>query len=69
MTAPTSPLLHRDDRVACSGLVGWGGWGGSMSLFSPEKEVAVSHTMNAMSNNLLGSPRTRSILLELQKVL
>lgn len=36
----------------CNGFFGWGGWGGSLSIFNPEKGIAVSYTMTGMGNDL-----------------
>merc|ERR1712008_660206 len=35
----------------CNGFFGWGGWGGSLSIFNPEKAVAVSYTMTGMGTD------------------
>lgn len=62
-------MVHDDDPIALSGLVGWGGWGGSLSAWHPAKRIAISYSMNGMASYLLGGPRTRKIFLELQQVI
>ena len=51
---------------AYGNMFGWGGWGGSLSLWDREKNVALSYVPNAMGLNLLGGRRQRRILLEMQ---
>ena len=62
-------MVHEDVPAAFVGFAGWGGWGGSISTWNREQNVGFSYTMNGMSNYLLGGPRTRAILLEVQKAL
>ncbi|CAE8635598.1 unnamed protein product [Polarella glacialis] len=47
-------------RKFCSGFFGWGGWGGSLSLWNPEKRIALSYTMTGMSNHVFGGPRGKN---------
>lgn len=63
------PMLHPADRVAYGDFMGWGGAGGSISIWDCEKEVSFAYTMNAMSNSLLGGPGVRAILTELQALI
>jgi CubicO group peptidase (beta-lactamase class C family) len=60
-------FVHPDDRKALGNMMGWGGWGGSVSSWDREKNVAFAYVPNAMGLNLIGGPRSRRILLELQK--
>lgn len=46
----------------CDGFFGWGGWGGSLSMWNPEKRIALSYTMTGMSNHLFGGPRCKNLL-------
>lgn len=59
-------IFHPDDKLAFGNMMGWGGWGGSLSLWDREKNVAFSYIPNAMGLNLLGGRRQRNILFELQ---
>ena len=65
----TPPIYHADDRIAFGDFIGWGGWGGSISFWDRDREIAFSYCMNAMEPFVIGGPRTRRILLELQKVI
>merc|ERR1712176_1114594 len=49
-------------RRFCDGFFGWGGWGGSLSMWNPEKRIALSYRMTGMSNNLFGGPRCKNLL-------
>lgn len=51
------------------GFVGWGGWGGSISLWNPSHRISVSYTMNGMTNDLLGGPRSLGIFSALRSIL
>jgi CubicO group peptidase (beta-lactamase class C family) len=62
-------MVHEDDPLAYKGMAGWCGWGGSLSVWNREHNLAFSYTMNGMSNDLMGGLRTRTILLEVQRVL
>jgi len=53
--ATISPIFSR----FCNGFFGWGGWGGSLSIFNPEKGVAVSYAMTGMGNDPCGGIKTR----------
>merc|ERR1712070_1282364 len=50
------PQVHPDDVQALVGFYGWGGWGGSISMWDPERDVSFAYTMNGMNNYLLGGP-------------
>lgn len=39
------------------GYFGWAGYGGSVTQFCPEIQVAFSYCMNGLTNSLFGSPR------------
>ena len=60
---------HPDDASAYGDLVGWGGLGGSLALVDRSRNLVFVYCMNAFGLNLLGGPRTRRILLELQRSL
>ena len=60
-------IMSPDDKKAFENMIGWGGWGGSLSLWDKAKNVSFAYTPNAMGMNLLGGHRQRRILLELQK--
>lgn len=62
-------LLHPDDLPSMAGCHGWGGWGGSISVWDPARDVSIVYIPNAMSNYMLGGPRSREILLTIQKCL
>lgn len=62
-------VWHPDDPRAYGDLVGWGGIGGSLSLVDRSRNISFAYCMNAFGLNLLGGPRTRRILLELQQSL
>jgi len=57
---PNMPLL--------AGFLGWGGWGGSISMWNPSKQVSVCYAMNGMSLYVLGGPRSKSIFEPLSKI-
>ena len=62
-------VYHPDDVAAYRNLMGWFGVSGSQSLVDREREVAIAYCNNAFGFNLLGGPRTRRILLELQNAM
>mmetsp|Transcript_17447 Transcript_17447/g.60928 ORF Transcript_17447/g.60928 Transcript_17447/m.60928 type:complete len:487 (+) Transcript_17447:71-1531(+) len=62
-------MVHRELTQALDGFLGWGGWGGSLSLWHPEKRIAVSYVPNAMENSILGGPRTARIFSALRTVI
>lgn len=51
------------------GLYGWGGLGGSINAFHPEKKVTISYAVNTMGNYIFGDPRFDRILGEVAKIL
>jgi len=55
-----------EDREAYGNFEGWGGLGGSMSLWDREKDVSFAYCMTAAGLDMIGGKRTRRILLELQ---
>lgn len=61
VAAATGPLVDPSFEPFAKGFVGWGGWGGSISLWNPAKRVGLSYSMNGMTNYLLGGPRCLSI--------
>jgi len=57
-TCPYNPYL---ETKALKGFVGWSGYGGSFSVWNPEKQIAFAYTCTAISNDLVGGTRsTRS---------
>lgn len=60
-------MWHPDDTAAYGDLLGWGGIGGSLALVDRSRNLSFAYCMNAFGLNLLGGPRTRRILLELQQ--
>merc|ERR1712070_1123894 len=63
------PMILEEDRAALAGFCGWGGWGGSISIWDPERDVSIAYVPNAMSNYLLGGPRSGEMMKEFQKIL
>jgi len=61
------PMFAPNDKAAYGDFKGWGGFGGSLSIVDREKEISFAYCMNAQGPNLFGGPRTRRVLLELQK--
>lgn len=59
-------VFHPDDPAAYKNLMGWFGVSGSQNLVDREKELAIAYCNTAFGFNLLGGPRSRRILLELQ---
>lgn len=51
------------------GMWGWGGRGGSLSLWDRERNVALAYTMNGLTLQGIGGPRSDRILAAVQKVL
>jgi len=47
--------LHKDKFPG--GVVGWGGWGGSLCMWNREKKFAIGYAMNMMGMHLMGDPR------------
>mmetsp|Transcript_14514 Transcript_14514/g.25524 ORF Transcript_14514/g.25524 Transcript_14514/m.25524 type:complete len:463 (-) Transcript_14514:136-1524(-) len=66
MSTVSSPLV--DPSINLHGFFGWGGWGGSISIWNPEKKLALSYAMNGMSNYLLGGPRYVTLAKALKEV-
>jgi len=52
MGGQTCAYINPSFNSACNGFFGWCGMGGSMSIFHPEKHVAVSYTMTGMHINI-----------------
>lgn len=69
MDGKTPPIFHPDDRLCFENFMGWGGWGGSLSLWDTERNIAFSYVMNAMEPYILGGKKTRRILLAYQDAL
>jgi len=63
------PIFAPDDARAFGNFVGWGGWGGSLSLWDRDRDISLAYCMNAMEPFALGGPRSRRILLALQSEL
>mmetsp|Transcript_5697 Transcript_5697/g.12435 ORF Transcript_5697/g.12435 Transcript_5697/m.12435 type:complete len:538 (-) Transcript_5697:41-1654(-) len=59
--------FHPDDKEAYGNFQGWGGMGGSMSLWDRGRDISFAYCMTAAGLQMLGGKRTRRILLELQK--
>lgn len=64
-----SRIFHPDDNTAYGNFMGWGGIGGSLSLVDRERDISFAYCMNAFGISMIGGPRTRRILLELQKAM
>ena len=65
----TGAIVNDDFNVLLDGFWGWGGYGGSLSIWHPEKQVSVAYTMNALTLQGLGGPRTDRILKAIQDVI
>lgn len=65
----TSAAVVKDFSAVYEGFVGWCGMGGSVSLWHPQKRVAVAYVMNAKTMQLVGGPRSDRIFRAIQKVL
>lgn len=61
--------FHPDDPGAYAGLVGWGGWGGSIGAWDPDRDLALAYVPSGMGPYLIGGPRSRAILHEVQRAL
>ena len=59
------PSFHRD----MDGFVGWGGFGGSLFIWNPERRLGMAYVMNGLALNSLGGPRTDRIMRTIQAIL
>jgi hypothetical protein len=59
----------KDFASVYAGFVGWCGLGGSVSLWHPERRVAVAYAMNGKTMQLVAGPRSDRIFRAIQKVL
>jgi len=52
-----------------SGFYGWGGWGGSLSIWNPSKQISLGYAMNGMAPYILGGPRGTTLFEPLHEIL
>jgi CubicO group peptidase (beta-lactamase class C family) len=64
-----SIMVLPDFHETYEGFWGWGGVGGSWSLWHPEKEVSFAYMMNGRSLHPIGGPRGNRIMTAIQEVL
>lgn len=69
MSEMRSPLVLPDFHETFGGFWGWGGLGGSWSLWNPEQEVSLAYVMTGRSLHPIGGPRGDRILAAVQVVL
>jgi len=62
MGSMSGEIVDPSIRRFCDGFFGWGGWGGSLSMWNPEKRIALSYAMTGMNNNIFGGPRCKNLL-------
>ena len=62
-------MVHPDFSKDLDGFYGWGGLGGSLFVWHPEKQVGLAYAMNGMHLCALGGPRTDRIMKACQKVI
>jgi CubicO group peptidase (beta-lactamase class C family) len=59
----TDPVCsHMFEELNAPGFYGWGGWGGSLSIFSPSTQASIACTVNAMESYIIGGKRTCRIM-------
>lgn len=64
-----SILMDAATKQNMAGFVGWGGWGGSVSVWNPSKKISFAYTMNGMSNFVMGCPRGNALLSCVQDII
>jgi hypothetical protein len=69
MSEMHSPIVLPNFHETYSGFWGWGGVGGSGSLWNPDEEVSLTYLMNGRSLHPVGGPRGDRIMLAVQEVL
>ena len=69
MSEMRSSIVLPDFHETFDGFWGWGGVGGSWSLWSQEHEVSFSYMMNGRSLHPIGGPRGNRIMEAVQAVL
>ncbi|CAE7774829.1 unnamed protein product, partial [Symbiodinium microadriaticum] len=62
-------VVPPDFRQIYDGFWGWGGLGGSWSLWDPHRRVSFAYMMNAKTFQNLGGPRGDRIMRAVQEVL
>jgi CubicO group peptidase (beta-lactamase class C family) len=62
-------IMPKDSQSLYEGMWGWGGRGGSMSLWDPDRKLSLAYTMNGLTLQAIGGPRSDRILAAVQKVL
>lgn len=67
--ASMSKIVHPQFHQHMHGFYGWGGLGGSLFIFHPEKQVGLAYTMNGMALCSIGGPRTDRIMKACQRVM
>lgn len=69
MQALRGDIMPANSHSLYEGMWGWGGRGGSLSLWDRDRKVALAYTMNGLTLQAIGGPRSDRILAALQKVL
>mmetsp|Transcript_11989 Transcript_11989/g.22178 ORF Transcript_11989/g.22178 Transcript_11989/m.22178 type:complete len:540 (+) Transcript_11989:169-1788(+) len=69
MSEMRSTIVLPDFHETFDGFWGWGGVGGSWSLWNPVEEVSFSYMMNGRSLHPIGGPRGDRIMSAVQEVL
>eukprot|EP00448_Togula_jolla_P010918 CAMPEP_0170614300 /NCGR_PEP_ID=MMETSP0224-20130122/24725_1 /TAXON_ID=285029 /ORGANISM="Togula jolla, Strain CCCM 725" /LENGTH=456 /DNA_ID=CAMNT_0010939945 /DNA_START=26 /DNA_END=1396 /DNA_ORIENTATION=- len=60
------PTIAKEASEIFQGFYGWGGMGGSLSLFDPKRRLSVGYAMNGMHNHVFGGPRAAGIMRAIQ---
>jgi hypothetical protein len=62
MAVISDNMIDSDFALFAEGLIGWGGWGGSMCLVDPQRKVTYVYVMSGMDVGLLGDPRSKRLM-------
>ena len=57
-----TPIASVDLKRSCEDYYGWGGMGGSLFLFDPERNLGVAYVMTKMSFRAIGGHTTDKIM-------
>eukprot|EP00602_Paraphysomonas_sp_CaronLab_P009568 CAMPEP_0185020148 /NCGR_PEP_ID=MMETSP1103-20130426/2743_1 /TAXON_ID=36769 /ORGANISM="Paraphysomonas bandaiensis, Strain Caron Lab Isolate" /LENGTH=522 /DNA_ID=CAMNT_0027550871 /DNA_START=241 /DNA_END=1809 /DNA_ORIENTATION=- len=69
MSDMESSMVPADFKTVYDGFWGWGGLGGSWSLWDPHRRISFAYVMNARTLQTIGGPRGDRIMRAVQAVL